>query len=141
MARKARDDRKDPSETTSAKRLRKQIRGAEKDLATAERKRDRAQARVGALSIIVDELRAALAAREEPPTAPAAPVIPEPPAPSPSSANRARRAATVGPAGASTRRAAATRSGASPTRRAASSPAQRRPTTRRAPKPPEPPAA
>jgi hypothetical protein len=46
------------------KRLRQKLRRAQADLAAAELKRDRAQARVGALSIIVDEIRATLAGIE-----------------------------------------------------------------------------
>lgn len=47
------------------KKLHKKLRKAEANLATAKGKRDRAQARVEALSIIADEIRAQLAETEK----------------------------------------------------------------------------
>ena len=49
--------------------LRKQLRRAEADLGKATAKRDRAQARVDAMSIIADEIRAQLAEAEKSDTA------------------------------------------------------------------------
>lgn len=49
------------AETSKPKQLRKRLRKAEDQLADAVSKRDRAQARVEALSIIADEVRAQLA--------------------------------------------------------------------------------
>ena len=51
--------------TTKPKKLRKQLRKAEVGLAKAQTKRDRAQARVEALSIIADEIRAQIAESEK----------------------------------------------------------------------------
>jgi hypothetical protein len=59
--------------TTKPKRLRKRLRGAEAELAKADAKRDKAQARVEALAIIADEIRAQLADSEK--TAAEAPVV------------------------------------------------------------------
>ena len=55
--RSARDD----AEASKPKQLRKRLRKAEDQLDDAQLKRDRAQARVEALSIIADEIRAQLA--------------------------------------------------------------------------------
>lgn len=49
------------ADTSKPKQLRKRLRKAEDQLADAVSKRDRAQARVEALSIIADEIRAQLA--------------------------------------------------------------------------------
>jgi len=49
------------AETSKPKQLRKRLRKADDQLADAVSKRDRAQARVEALSIIADEIRAQLA--------------------------------------------------------------------------------
>ena len=49
------------ADTSKPKQLRKRLRKAEDQLADAVTKRDRAQARVEALSIIADEVRAQLA--------------------------------------------------------------------------------
>ena len=57
---KKRDARRD-SGTAKPKQLRKRLRKAEDQLQHAVTKRDRAQARVDALSIIADEIRAQLA--------------------------------------------------------------------------------
>ena len=59
MARK-RSVRED-AEASRPRQLRKRLRKAEDQLADAQQKRDRAQARVEALSIIADEIRAQLA--------------------------------------------------------------------------------
>ncbi len=50
---------------STSKQLRKRLRKAENQLLDASAKRDRAQARVEALSIIADELRAQLAEAEK----------------------------------------------------------------------------
>lgn len=50
--------------TSRSRQLRKRLRKAEDQLADASDKRERAQARVEALSIIADELRAQLAEAE-----------------------------------------------------------------------------
>lgn len=52
---------RDLAETSKPRQLRKRLRKAEDQLADAQLKRDRAQARVEALSIIADEIRAQLA--------------------------------------------------------------------------------
>ena len=59
MARKR--SARDLAETSKPRQLRKRLRKAEDQLADAQQKRDRAQARVEALSIIADEIRAQLA--------------------------------------------------------------------------------
>ena len=51
--------------TTKPKQLRKRLRKTEAELAKAEAKRDKAQARVEALAIIADEIRAQLAESEK----------------------------------------------------------------------------
>ncbi len=63
MARKrsARED----ADTSKPRQLRKRLRKAEDQLADAVQKRDRAQARVEALGIIADEIRAQLAETEQ----------------------------------------------------------------------------
>jgi hypothetical protein len=63
MARKraARED----ADSSRPRQLRKRLRKAEDQLADAVQKRDRAQARVEALSIIADEIRAQLAEAEK----------------------------------------------------------------------------
>ena len=53
------------AEAGKPKQLRKRLRKAEDQLADAQMKRDRAQARVEALSIIADEIRAQLAEADE----------------------------------------------------------------------------
>ncbi len=57
---KKRSARRDPG-TAKPKQLRKRLHKAEDQLQNTEAKRDRAQARVDALSIIADEIRAQLA--------------------------------------------------------------------------------
>ena len=51
--------------TTKPKQLRKRLHKTERELAKAEAKRDKAQARVEALAIIADEIRAQLAESEK----------------------------------------------------------------------------
>jgi hypothetical protein len=63
MARK-RATRED-ADSSRPRQLRKRLRKAEDQLADAVQKRDRAQARVEALSIIADEIRAQLAEAEK----------------------------------------------------------------------------
>lgn len=55
---------RDEADTSKPKQLRKRLRKAEDQLADAVVKRDRAQARVEALSIIADEIRSQLAEAE-----------------------------------------------------------------------------
>ncbi len=62
---KKRATRGDPG-STKPKQLRKRLHKAEDQLQDAEAKRDRAQARVDALSIIADEIRAQMAEVEAP---------------------------------------------------------------------------
>jgi hypothetical protein len=66
------------AEPASPKRLRRKLDKLESRLASASDKRDRAQARVDALAIMVDEVRATIAAAEEPPSAPEAHAQPTP---------------------------------------------------------------
>ena len=56
---------RDEVEVSRPRQLRKRLRKAEDQLADAQQKRDRAQARVEALSIIADEIRAQLAEAEK----------------------------------------------------------------------------
>jgi hypothetical protein len=56
---------REESEISKPKQLRKRLRKAEDQLADAQLKRDRAQARLEALSIIADEIRAQLAEVEK----------------------------------------------------------------------------
>jgi hypothetical protein len=63
MARKR--SAREETDSSKPRQLRKQLRKAEDQLADAVQKRDRAQARVEALSIIADEIRAQLADAEK----------------------------------------------------------------------------
>ena len=69
------------AEPASPKRLRRKLEKLEARQASASVKRDRAQARVDALAILADEVRAALAAAEAPTSEPEPAVTPPPPAP------------------------------------------------------------
>jgi hypothetical protein len=90
MARKGtrRDDR-----PASPKRLRKRLQKAEARLAVAREKHDRAQARLEAVGIIVDEMRATLAEVEKAAARDAAAAL-GPPA-TPGTAPRVEKAATT----------------------------------------------
>jgi hypothetical protein len=100
------------ADASKPKQLRKRLRKAEDQLADAQIKRDRAQARVEALSIIADEIRAQLAALEkaaakgavakaETPAAPQRAAR----APRTSTTGTRTRARSAGTSGASTRKA------------------------------------
>jgi hypothetical protein len=113
-------------EAASPKRLRRKLEKLEARQASASVKRDRAQARVDALAILADEVRAALAAAEAPTSEPdATPPASKPrPAAKPatartSSTTRARRT-TRATAGRATR-PASTRKPTTRTRRRPSS--------------------
>jgi hypothetical protein len=84
---------REETDSSKPRQLRKRLRKAEDQLADAVQKRDRAQARVEALSIIADEIRAQLADAEK--AAEDAAVSPEPPAKAP----RRGRKAGVGTQG------------------------------------------
>jgi hypothetical protein len=68
-------------EAASPKRLRRKLEKLEARQASASVKRDRAQARVDALAILADEVRAALAAAEAPTSEPDPAMAPPPPVP------------------------------------------------------------
>ena len=66
------------AEPASPKRLRRKLEKLEARQVSASVKRDRAQARVDALAILADEVRAALATAEAPTSAPEPAVTPPP---------------------------------------------------------------
>ena len=80
------------AETSKPKQLRKRLRKAEDQLADAVSKRDRAQARVEALSIIADEIRAQLADADKAAEGAAAAKAPASEKPATATKTRSRRA-------------------------------------------------
>ena len=68
---------REDAEASRPRQLRKRLRKAEDQLADAVQKRDRAQARVEALSIIADEIRAQLAEADKSAELEAGAAIPE----------------------------------------------------------------
>ena len=88
---------REDAEASRPRQLRKRLRKAEDQLADAVQKRDRAQARVEALSIIADEIRAQLAEADKSAELEAGVAVPEaeqkPPAARKRAAGRSDKAA------------------------------------------------
>jgi hypothetical protein len=118
---------REESEISKPKQLRKRLRKAEDQLADAQLKRDRAQARLEALSIIADEIRAQLAEVEKAAEQDAA-EMPEPGGGKPVADTKERSGRKPAPAG-----SPATEGTSAPGRPAAAQTAQKPSRPRRSP--------